>query len=187
MIDKPALRAQLRLRRRELSTTHPDAADKAAAHLPMDMLGEIRIASGYRPMGGELDPGPILRRLEQAGARIVLPVAVSRHDPLIFRLFKDGDPLVHDAVGIAAPTVDGQEATPDLLIVPLLGFDRHGNRLGQGAGHYDRTLSALRATGKVWAIGLAYAGQLIDELPYEPHDERLDAILTETGYHTVGS
>ena len=187
MTDKPALRAQLRLRRRELSTTHPDAADRVAAHLPVETLGEVRVVSGYQPMGGELDPWPLLRRFAQAGARIALPVAISRHDPLIFRLFKVGDPLERDAVGIEAPIADASEVTPDLLIVPLLGFDRHGNRLGQGAGHYDRTLSALRAAGKVWAIGLAYAGQLIDELPSEPHDERLDAILTETGYHVVGS
>ena len=186
-MNKPALRAQLRLRRRELSTTHSDAAEKAAVHLPLETLGEVRVVSGYQPMGGELDPWPVLRRLERVGARIVLPVAISRHEPLIFRAFVEGDPLRRDAVGIAAPTDEAEALTPDLLIVPLLGFDRHGHRLGQGAGHYDRTLSALRAAGKVWAIGLAYAGQRVDELPSEAHDERLDAILTETGYHMSGS
>ena len=187
MIDKPALRAQLRTRRRELSVTHPDAALKAAGHLPVDALGAVAVASGYRPMGREIDPWPVLRRLEEAGARIALPVAITRHDPLIFRAFREGDPLERDAVGVEAPTADAETLTPDVLIVPLLGFDRQGHRIGQGAGHYDRTLSALRAGGRAWAIGLAYAGQEVEGLPSEAHDERLDAILTETGYHVFGS
>ncbi len=72
------------------------------------------------------------------------------------------------------------------MIAPLLAFDREGHRLGQGAGHYDRTLQGLRERGPVWVIGLAYAGQEIDGVPREPHDQPLDAILTETGYHLEG-
>jgi 5-formyltetrahydrofolate cyclo-ligase len=67
----------------------------------------------------------------------------------------------------------------------LLAFDRAGRRLGQGAGHYDRTLASLRARRPVFVLGLAFAGQEIDELPEEAHDQRLDAILTETDYLPV--
>ena len=72
--------------------------------------------------------------------------------------------------------------TPRLVICPLLAFDRAGGRLGQGGGHYDRTLAVLRAQGPVFVLGLAYAGQEVAALDLEPHDQRLDAILTETGY-----
>ncbi|HEY9216874.1 MAG TPA: 5-formyltetrahydrofolate cyclo-ligase, partial [Phenylobacterium sp.] len=74
------------------------------------------------------------------------------------------------------------QVAPDLVLAPLLAFDRRGHRLGQGAGHYDRTLANLRAAKPVWVVGLAYAGQEVEEIPAEPHDQRLDAILTETGY-----
>ena len=82
-------------------------------------------------------------------------------------------------------TSDGAAASPDLIIAPLLAFDRTGGRLGQGGGHYDRTIEALRARGSLFVIGLAYAGQEIDAVPREPHDQPLDAILTELGYIEV--
>ena len=69
-----------------------------------------------------------------------------------------------------------------MVIAPLLAFDRGGGRLGQGGGHYDRTLEALRVQGRVFVVGLAYAGQEVAEVPSQPHDQKLDAILTETGY-----
>ena len=187
IVSKTDLRAQLRTRRRELTLTRPEAAERAAAHLPDELLRAAKVVSGYHPLGGELDPWPLLRRLAGAGVLIVLPVALDRTSPLIFRAFREGDPLQPDAVKIPSPTADAEALVPDLIITPLLGFDRHGNRLGQGAGHYDRTLQDLRAKGRVWVVGLAYAGQEVEDLPREPHDQPLDAILTETGYRTVRS
>jgi len=71
------------------------------------------------------------------------------------------------------------------VICPLLAFDKAGGRLGQGGGHYDRTIEALRARGPVFVLGLAYAGQEVEALALEPHDQRLDAILTENEYTEV--
>jgi 5-formyltetrahydrofolate cyclo-ligase len=71
------------------------------------------------------------------------------------------------------------------MITPLLGFDRRGGRIGQGGGHYDRTLAALRAHRPIFALGLAYAGQEVARAPNEPHDQRLDAMLTEIAYIEV--
>jgi 5-formyltetrahydrofolate cyclo-ligase len=72
------------------------------------------------------------------------------------------------------------------VVAPLLAFDRAGRRLGQGAGHYDRALAELRAVRPVFVLGLGFSGQEVDELPHEAHDQRLDAILTETDYIEVG-
>ena len=119
-------------------------------------------------MGSELDPGPLLQRFADFGATIVLPVATSSDQPLVFQ------------------HADGQAyAAPDIVIAPLLAFDRNGGRLGQGGGHYDRTLEGLRARSPVFVIGLAFAGQQIDAVPREPHDQWLDAILTEISYTSV--
>ena len=137
-------------------------------------------ASPGRP---KLDPAPAGgRRCARPGACIALPVALAPGAPLAFRLAHEGAPLVRDAAGVRAPGPEAPEAAPDLVVTPLLAFDRSGARLGQGGGYYDRTLQALRARGPVFALGLAYAGQeSADLLPAEPHDQRLDAVLTEAG------
>jgi 5-formyltetrahydrofolate cyclo-ligase len=178
--DKTALRAQLRRLRRELAVARPGAAQAAAAHLAAARLPDISVFSLYHPMGSEMDPRPLLAVLAPAYA--CLPVAIHRDQPLEFRRWAGDEVLTPDAFGIASPPADAPVLIPDLVIAPVLGFDATGNRLGQGAGHYDRTLQGLRASRPVFVIGLAYAGQEVDALPAEPHDQRLDAILTETGY-----
>jgi 5-formyltetrahydrofolate cyclo-ligase len=85
------------------------------------------------------------------------------------------------AYGVTEPDVGAEVMTPSVLLVPLLAFDADGYRLGYGGGYYDRTLTVLRAQWSVRAIGIAYAGQEIEKLPHDAHDERLDAVLTETG------
>lgn len=185
-LDKTALRARLRTLRRRLAIEIPDAATLAAALLPLDRLPAFASFSGYHPMGSELDPRPVMKRLAEAGATPALPVAASRDAALEFREWDPREGLEPDAFGILAPPLWAAAVVPDLVLAPVLGFDRRGNRLGQGAGHYDRTLANLRAAKPVFVLGLAYSGQEVDELPAEAHDERLDAILTETGYIAVG-
>ncbi|MDB5445251.1 MAG: 5-formyltetrahydrofolate cyclo-ligase [Phenylobacterium sp.] len=184
--DKTALRVRLRGLRRRLAAELPDAARRAAERLPLDRLPPYRVFSLYHPLGSEMDPAPLLDELWKGEAKPTLPVAVDRHSPLIFRLWNKGMRLEPDAFGIPAPVPIMPALTPDLVIAPVLGFDRRGHRLGQGAGHYDRTIANLRSNKSVFVIGLAYSGQEVAELPAEPHDERLDAILTETDYIEVG-
>ena len=187
VLEKSDLRPQLRLRRRELFGTHPDAGEKAADHLPLDEIGPVKVVSGYLPFArDEIDPWPVLRRLKRHGAKVAMPVVQGRGRPLRFRAYEEGDPVEADAGKIQAPLPDAELLTPDLVIAPMLAFDRHGHRLGQGAGYYDMTLEGLRRSGRVWVVGIAYAGQRIDLCPHEPHDQLLDAILTETGYHVFG-
>lgn len=179
---KALLRTSLRAARREAAGRAPDAAAIAAAGFPADRLGDFAVVAGYRAHGGEIDPWPLMRRFADAGARLALPAAVALDAPLVFRAYAPGAELGPDVVGMAAPLNSASELTPDLVIVPLLGFDARGGRVGQGGGHYDRTLAALRAGGRVFALGLAFQAQQIARIPAEPHDQRLDAILTETGY-----
>lgn len=183
--DKTELRHRMRALRLKLSRERPDAAEQAAARLPVEALSRFAIVSGYHAVGTELDPTPAMRRLAEAGARLALPVAEADEAPLVFRAWAPGEPQVPDAFGIPSPTPQAADTLPDLVITPLLAFDRHGHRLGQGGGHYDRTIANLRAAKPIFVLGLAYAGQEVEELPAEPHDERLDAILTETDYIEV--
>jgi 5-formyltetrahydrofolate cyclo-ligase len=185
-LDKTALRVCLRGLRRRLATEIPDAAARAAALLPLDRLPAFQSFSGYHPMGSEFDPRPLMLRLAESGATPALPVAASRDAALEFREWDPREGLEPDAFGVPSPPLWAAAVMPDLVLAPVLGFDRRGNRLGQGAGHYDRTLANLRATKPVFVLGLAFSGQEVDELPAEAHDERLDAILTETGYIEVG-
>ncbi|MBS0410212.1 MAG: 5-formyltetrahydrofolate cyclo-ligase [Proteobacteria bacterium] len=179
--EKTALRAALRRRRRALAAEGQDAATRAAAALPQDLLGRFAVVGGYHAVGAEMDPGPLLARLAAAGAAIALPAA-RPGEPLDFRLAQPGETPEPDAFGIPSPPASAPAARPDLVIAPVLAFDRQGGRLGQGGGHYDRTLEALRAAGPVFVLGLAYAGQEVAQAPMASHDQRLDAILTERGY-----
>jgi 5-formyltetrahydrofolate cyclo-ligase len=180
--DKTALRAELRSLRRKLAAETPDAGQRAAALWPG--RPEAKTFALYHPAGSEFDPTPLRTRVP-AGS-VCLPVAQSRQGGLIFRLHKTGEALVPDALGIPSPDVKAAPALPDVVFAPLLAFDRRGGRLGQGGGHYDRTIANLRRMKRVFVVGLAFAGQELPEIPMEPHDQRLDAILTETEYLEFG-
>jgi 5-formyltetrahydrofolate cyclo-ligase len=182
---KRDLRRTMRALRVRLAAEAPDAAARAAQALDLAVLPPFACLSGYHPLGAELDPGPLTVRLRDAGATLALPVCEGRDLPLVFRAWDPRDILVPDALGVPSPPASAALAQPDLVIAPLLAFDRRGGRLGQGGGHYDRTLETLRARKPVFVLGLAYAGQELDSVPGEAHDQRLDAILTETGYIEV--
>ena len=182
---KTPLRTRLRGLRRRLAAEIPDAAERAARLLPLERLPPFAVFALYHPLGSELDPRPLLPLLGKAGAKPALPAAATRDAPLVFRLWDEGVRLEPDAAGVPSPPAFAPEVLPDLVIAPALGFDRAGRRLGQGGGHYDRTLANLRRRKAVFVIGLAFSGQELQELPHEAHDERLDAILTETGYLEV--
>jgi 5-formyltetrahydrofolate cyclo-ligase len=178
--DKIALRERMRALRRSLAVEAADAARRVAANVPASVTGGI--FSLYRPMGGEIDPSQIGLK---AGVR-ALPAVIERHQPLIFREWNPGDPMEPDALGIPGPAASARVVEPDVIFAPVLAFDRLGGRLGQGGGFYDRTIAALRKTKQVLVIGVAYAGQELSSVPMAPHDERLDAILTETEYMAFG-
>lgn len=137
------------------------------------------VVSLYWPSGSEADPLGLLTLLADRGVATALPITVSRGAPLDFRLWRPGDPKVIGQMRIPEPAPHLARCQPDVLFVPLAAFDRRGHRIGYGAGHYDRTLAALRAEKPVLAIGVAYATQEVDAAPAEPHDQPLDIIITE--------
>ena len=163
--------------RRRARPAGPGAAERAAGHADALQSGEI--VALYRAMGSELDTDALANVLHQAGRRLCLPVVLERDAAMIFRAWAPGEPLELDAAGCPAPLPLGEVVRPDLILTPLLAFDAHGGRLGQGGGYYDRTFAALPDARR---IGFAYAGQAVERLDLEPHDIRLHGVLTETGY-----
>ena len=156
------------------------ASSRAADHARD--LPPARIVALYRAMGSELDTDALAKALEAAGRRLCLPVLVQRDAPMQFRAWAPGEPLELDAAGCPAPLPLAETVTPDLILTPLLAFDAHGGRLGQGGGSYDRTFAVLPDAVRV---GFAYAGQQVERLTLEAHDMRLHGVLTEKGYRAA--
>lgn len=181
LLSKPALRAEALARRAAIPA---GAAANYAAHLAAEGLTLARrlhpeTVSAYFPLTAEPSTLPLLESLASAGIKTALPVTGRLGTPLVFRLWRPGEPTRTGKMAIREPLPEAPEAAPDLLFVPLAAFDRTGQRIGYGAGFYDRTLAALRAQKPIWAVGVAYAAQEIPEVPHEAHDERLDYVLTE--------
>src|SRR5262245_60804597 len=153
---KAELRRQARARRDALPAGIRAAAAHAIAERPFPVaVAPQAIVSGFMPMGSEINPTPLMRKLAACGARLALPAVAGRGKPLIMRAFAFGQRLVPGVWGIREPAPDAAEAFPDVLLVPLLAFDRSGQRIGYGAGYYDLTIAALRARKAITACGLA--------------------------------
>jgi 5-formyltetrahydrofolate cyclo-ligase len=138
------------------------------------------IVSGFMPLKSEINPLPLMKALGEAGASLALPVVAGRGKPLTMRAWRWGEELASGVWGIREPKPEAPEVDPDILLVPLLAFDRAGHRIGYGAGYYDMTIARLRARKPVTAIGIAFAAQEVPIVPATGRDERLDLVLTET-------
>lgn len=157
------------------------AADALADAVLGAGLGIAGPVAGYWPLRAELDVRPLLRRLADIGIGTCLPAMVEPGAPLAFRRWREGDALVCGSFGVMEPAA-AHTVRPALVLVPLLAFDRTGRRLGYGAGFYDRTLAALRASGPpVMALGVAFAAQEVDAVPVDGYDQPLDGVATEGG------
>jgi 5-formyltetrahydrofolate cyclo-ligase len=177
---KAALRREALARRDALPRELRAAAAEAIAARPFPAaIKPGSVVSGFMPMKSEINPIPLMRKLADAGAALALPVAAGKGRPLIMRAWSVGEPLASGVWGIREPKPDAPEVFPDILIVPLLAFDRRGHRIGYGAGYYDMTIAALRAQKEITAVGIAFAAQEIDAVPNTPRDARLDLVLTE--------
>lgn len=179
MTDLAAIKAEARrlafARRKE---AYARGQGQAAEILADFLAGHGRQAlSGYMPMRTEINP---LAAMSAHAGPVGVPVILGKGLPLRFRQWADGAPMITGEFGALIPA-EGPWIDPEVLIVPLLAFDAQGHRLGYGGGFYDRTLAGLRARGPVLAIGFAFSAQEVAQVPTEPTDQRLDAIVTETG------
>jgi 5-formyltetrahydrofolate cyclo-ligase len=177
---KAELRRQARARRDALPAGMRAAAAQAIAERPFPVaITPQAIVSGFMPIGSEINPIALMRKLAGCGARLALPAVAGPGKPLTMRAFVFGQRLVAGTWGIREPATDAAEVFPDILLVPLLAFDRSGERIGYGAGYYDLTIAHLRARKTVIACGLAFAAQEIASVPTTARDARLDLVLTE--------
>ena len=130
----------------------------------------------YWPFQAEFDPRPLIDWLIGNGSAAALPAVVDKRGPLEYRAWRPGDPLVDGVWNIPIPERRDIVA-PQVVLAPLVGFDRECYRLGYGGGYFDRTLAALAP--RPWAIGVGYEASLIDTIRPQPHDIPMDLIVTE--------
>jgi 5-formyltetrahydrofolate cyclo-ligase len=166
------------------AAVEPAASLALNSRLSREGLGLARlwrpyIVSAFHPLGGEPNTLPLLTTLADEGFATSLPAVVGRGSPLTFRLWRPGEPTRAGAMSIREPLEEASAVDPDLLFVPLACFDRGGHRIGYGAGYYDRTLTNLRTVKAVHAVGVAYGVCEVDAVPYETHDQSLDAVVTD--------
>ena len=155
------------------------AARKVAAKIIMlEELDTIKTVSGYYPIIDELDAVICLKVLHAARFPIALPSIIASNQPLEFHSWD----MKTDLIDGPFYTKESSEQIiiPDVLLVPLLAFDESGNRLGYGGGYYDRTIASLKEVNSdLIAIGIAFEGQKIAQVPVDDYDQKLDMIVTD--------
>lgn len=164
----------------------PDAA-KAAMHHFLGRLDDVglgaeSVVAGYWPISTEIDPRPIIARLDDRGITCALPAIEHTGAPLVFRRWRPTDPLAAGPLETSHPLDSAPQVRPDVVLVPLLAVDSAGRRLGQGGGYFDRTLAALRENGSVTAVGIGFAIQVVDRVPHGDHDQHVDWVLTDRDF-----
>lgn len=179
---KAALRVQQKNTLATLLGHRTERAHSVITPATFERLRTFPVIALYNALPDEFDPLPLGMALLECGHAIALPRVVQKGAPLVFCAWRPGDSLGPDVLGIPAPRADAPLLAPDLILAPLLAFDSDGNRLGRGAGYYDRTINALHARG----IFPTYAGLAFDEqrarhVPATALDARMDFVITPAG------
>lgn len=179
--DKASLRADLRARRRDYAAslaaeTRKSLEDELTAVLE-PLLFAARVVAAYHPMKDEINPLGVLGRARALGKEVALPTFAARDARMTFRAGPASEP---GPWGLLQPPLSAPPLTPDLILVPLVGCDPNGNRIGMGQGHYDRALQGLRENARV--VGIGWDFQLMDDpISADPWDQRLDAFASPSG------
>jgi 5-formyltetrahydrofolate cyclo-ligase len=176
IIDKPALRAKLRADRDLFA-----AGASAAILAPEAFVARLRpglVVATYAPVGSEADPSHLAAAAADRGCRLALPLVVDRATPIRFLAWETGAPLTEGPFNLRQPDPSSPEVAPDIILTPLVGFDPRLNRLGQGAGHYDRAFARYESA---WRVGVAWAMQQVPAIAADIWDVPLHAIITEEG------
>ncbi|HCM83475.1 MAG TPA: 5-formyltetrahydrofolate cyclo-ligase [Rhodospirillaceae bacterium] len=169
----------MRMRRKTAALTQTDAATRLAEQFKTITLPANAICAGYIAVRDEIDPAEVMKFLSARGMQLSLPLVENENQPLEFREYSLGDTLsVDNPFQIPEPTADKNIVLPIVMLVPLLGFDRDGNRMGSGKGLYDRTIADLRQRQAVIAIGVGFAEQETPKIQPKDHDQTLNIIVT---------
>ncbi|MBB6483917.1 5-formyltetrahydrofolate cyclo-ligase [Rhizobium lusitanum] len=143
------------------------------------------VVSGFLPIRSEADIRPLMAHFRARGARLCVPIILDK-STIVFRELVPGAPLVPCGFGTSGPGPEAAVLDPRVMLIPLSAFDKTGHRIGYGAGYYDRAITRLHEKGlNPRLIGIAFDCQEVPSVPAEPHDVRLDAILTESGLNFV--
>ena len=173
---KRVLRARMRAERNIFAMNSDAVIVPPQAFL--DRLEAGMVVASYIPVGSEADPTPLAASARAAGCTLALPHVTSRAEPIRFLEWDARGLLAPGPYGLQQPDSDAAELQPNLILTPLLGFDAKLNRLGQGAGHYDR---AFEACPDAWRLGVAWSCQQVEALYVDSWDVPLHAIITEEG------
>lgn len=183
---KALLRTHALEKRRALSSGYRDEAARDAAKHFLDNvpLGSEQTVALYWPIRDELDVKPLITRLMDDFHAVCLPLVMGQGNPLEFRRWELGAPLFPAGLGTLEPAPTAPLVEPDLIVMPLVGWDKRGTRLGYGGGYYDITLGRMSKPPQI--VGYAFAAQEIDEIPREEHDIPLNMLVTEQGFTRFG-
>jgi 5-formyltetrahydrofolate cyclo-ligase len=177
--EKPALRARIRAERDRFFASNP--APITAPEEFRALLAPGRVVTSYVPVGSEADPALLAHAATEAGCIIALPHVTTRTAPMRFLAWDAQETLIPGPFGLSQPHHESPALTPDIILTPLLAFDAKLDRLGQGAGYYDRAFAEFPHARR---IGVAWDVQRVDALPVDPWDMPLHAIITESGWMT---
>lgn len=182
--NKSTLRLEARRHRARMDVRAEDPIEASGHFFTAIKPEKGQVISAYWPFGREFDSRPLIERLLEEGFTCALPVMKKEGKILGFARWQEDMKLQQTDYEVMEPVVNDKTEwlDPDIVVLPLLAFDRRGYRLGQGGGHYDATLADLRARKKIVAVGLAYGQQAcLFNLPVEDHDQKLDWVITPQG------
>lgn len=178
--EKEKLRRELRARRRSFveATPSPQLTVYALviSRVALAAAGEVKTITAYLANAREVDAMPIIQLAVARGMTVALPHIVERGAPMRFLRWQPGERLMTGPYGIPQPMPNAEAIVPDAIFSPLVGFDRAGNRIGQGGGFYDRAFAAFPSARR---IGLAWSVQEASDLPVDSWDQPLHAVVTE--------
>lgn len=174
--EKRALRAHMRAERDAFAMTSDAVIVPPTAFL--ERLAPGAVVASYIPVGSEADPTPLAAAARAAGAVLALPHVEHRGSAMRFLEWREDDPLPIGTFGLRQPLADARECAPDIVLTPLVAFDDALNRLGQGAGYYDR---AFAVVPDAWRLGIAWSVQQLLMIDTDPWDVPLHAVVTERG------
>jgi len=177
--SKPLLRKQTLAARSAISSKQKNLAVNNAAKLFIKNIpmNHNDIIAAYWPISGELDCLPLVEQLWARGHQICLPVTIAENKPLIFRVWQKGQKLIDGGHGIKTPDKNTSILVPNIIIMPLVAFDKKGARLGYGKGYYDRTIAKMEQ--KPLLVGYGFALQEVEHINSESHDAPLDYVVSE--------